>query len=295
MIRHPIIRTGSWLRLQSAALRTNPSKFIKPEAVPSIKSTSFHTSSRSFSQTTVKDDSNIHPQPTKDVRTGILATYSAPLSKTFVRLKIFSLSSLAAAITLTPALLFAPAEIGWSGRIGLCITALATSGASTAIFAWIGKPYVASMRLLSPSTANESLQKDCKDLIAKTNKTALQTNKPDLQTNKPALQTITTDWRLRKLQTTIYEPDLIRPTSRPLATWELASKAPSPQDIDEHSPFPITRLVASTRMEKSDELVGRYWATWQAPKVAGDCTQEGNIIRHYSIHEELLGDDWRVL
>lgn len=97
------------------------------------------------------------------------------------------------------------------------------------------------------------------------------------------------------MQTTIYEPDLIRPTSRPLATWELASKAPIPQDIDQLSSYPITRLVASTRMEKNNELIGRYWATWNAPKLAGDCTQEGNIIRHYSIHEELLGDDWRVL
>ena len=224
-----------------------------------------------------------------------MASYSAPLSKTFIRLKIFSLSSLAAAVALTPALLFAPAEIGWSGRIGLCITALATSGASTAIFAWIGKPYVGSMRLLSPIAANQSLLNDCNERIGKTNDKKPLSNELDLSISKPALQAITTDWRLRKLQTTIYEPDLIRPTSRPLATWELASKAPIPQDIDENSSFPITRLVASTRMEKNDELVGRYWATWQAPKLAGECMQEGNIIRHYSIHEELLNDDWRVL
>ncbi|PWN37495.1 uncharacterized protein FA14DRAFT_159524 [Meira miltonrushii] len=293
MIRYPII-PGSCQKLQSILVRTTSSKFIKPRAVHPIKLTSFHTSSCSFSQGLAKDD--LFSQPTaKDVGPSILATYSAPLSKTFVRLKIFSLSSLAAAITLTPALLLAPAEIGWSGRIGLCITALATSGASTAIFAWIGKPYVGSMRLLSPSIANQSLQKDCKEMIGKTSNQTSLLNGIDLSISKPALQTITIDWRLRKLQTTIYEPDLIRPTSRPLATWELASKAPIPQDIDENCPFPITRLVASTRMEKNDELVGRYWATWQAPKLAGDCTQEGNIIRHYSIHEELLGDDWRVL
>lgn len=244
----------------------------------------------------IKSDSNFHLQSKRDVQqTSVLATYSAPLSKTFIRLKIFSLSSLAAAIALTPALLFAPAEIGWSGRIGLCITALITSGASTAIFAWIGKPYVGSMRLLSPITANQALQNDCKEMIGKKNDKESLLKGLDLSISKPALQAITTDWRLRKLQTTIYEPDLIRPTSRPLATWELASKAPIPQDIDQLSSYPITRLVASTRMEKNNELIGRYWATWNAPKLAGDCTQEGNIIRHYSIHEELLGDDWRVL
>ena len=77
--------------------------------------------------------------------TRVLATYEGPLSATFRRLKLFSLGSLALASVLTPVLLLAPGEISMAGRVGLCITALATSGVSTALIAWIGTPYVGTM------------------------------------------------------------------------------------------------------------------------------------------------------
>lgn len=278
-----------------------PAPFLQTGLV--VKRTLYTTSpKRNDHVSTTESASPSTPSATSDKDASILATYSAPLAKTFVRLKIFSLSSLAAAIALTPALLLAPAEVGWAGRIGLCFTALATSGASTAIFAWIGKPYVGTMRLLAPEVARLSLQRDVTDPVGTASATAGTPATGITLDAKPAIEAITTDWRLRKLRTTIYEPSLIRPTSRPLATWELTAKPPALAQekpasavTSADSMAPATKLIAATRVVKGGKLVGRWWASWPVPGQAGQCMEEGSVIRHYSIHEELLDDEWRVL
>jgi hypothetical protein len=247
--------------------------------------------------TTSKDESTTS-KDSIDQADSILATYSAPLAKTFVRLKLFSLGSLTLATALSPLLMLAPADIGYAGRIGLCLTALATSGASTALLAWIGKPYVSQMNLLSGPASRVQLARDLPEGDDVLTKVALSGEQ------KPAIQAYTTDWRLQKLQTTVYEPALFRPTSRPFATWELPVTPPSMALQAQAGVQSVTRLVAATRNVKTDQVIGRWWARWTRDTPTkegsiwvsdGQCTEEGKVIRHFSIHENLLDEDWQVL
>jgi hypothetical protein len=245
------------------------------------------------------DSTEAHLPPTS-----ILASYKAPLAKTFIRLKMFSLGSLTLVSALCPVLMLAPSSIGLAGRIGLCITALATSGASTALIAWIGKPYVSEMQLLSGQYTREQLVRDLPEGDAELH--ALAKTRSD----KPAIQVLTTNWRLEKLQTTIYEPGLIRPTSRPFATWELPitppslAMSPGKHSQEAQQQQTLTKLVAVTRSAKSGKVVGRWWARWSRDtltkgedgwKSDGQCREEGKVLRHFSIHEDLLNEDWQVL
>lgn len=264
----------------------------------------------------------------------LLASYSAPLAKTFFRLKLFSLGSLALSSALCPALLLAPGEIGLGGRLGLCAVALATSGASTTLIAWIGKPYVGQMRLLTPKAAKTARERDSAEGAGppEASFAAAVDEKP-----RPAIEAVTTNWRLRLLRTTIYEPSLLRGTSRPFATWELAAQPPArplPRTQGEPSSSaattPLAKLVATTRDAKSGALVGRRWAVWSPDTLVrvpegstvlheddggaasadtgtgtgatpgtwlaeGRTVQQGPVVRHYSIHEELLDEQWQVL
>jgi hypothetical protein len=228
----------------------------------------------------------------------ILATYQAPLAKTFFRLKLFSLSSLTLATALSPVLMLAPAEIGYAGRLGLCVAALATSGSSTALLAWIGKPYVAEMKLLSGPASRAKLIRDLPEGDADLSKVALSGEE------RPAIQAYTLNWRLQKLQTIVYEPSLFRPTSRPFATWELPVTPPSISLQAQPGVNTVTRLVAATRNVKTDKIIGRWWARWTRDTLSkegsewrsdGLCTEEGKVIRHFSVHENLLDEDWQVL
>jgi hypothetical protein len=80
--------------------------------------------------------------------------YIGPLTQTFRRLKIFSLSSLVLASSLSPFILIVRSCLPTTAHAALAATALGTSGVSTALVAWCGRPYVTAMRSLSaPSTA----------------------------------------------------------------------------------------------------------------------------------------------
>ena len=197
--------------------------------------------------------------------TRVLATYEGPLARTFTRLKLFSLGSLALASVLTPVLLLAPGEISMAGRVGLCITALATSGVSTALIAWIGTPYVGSMRLLATPQRQHVMELN------------------------------TLDWRLRRRTTLVYEPSFLRPTSRPFAAWELSNNAPAPAQVPEAE---ITKQVAETIDDKSGTSKGT-WAVTYAPAAEGGASAKvvvkGKPTRYFNVHEELLGEDWQVL
>jgi hypothetical protein len=197
--------------------------------------------------------------------TRVLATYEGPLSATFRRLKLFSLGSLALASVLTPVLLLAPGEISMAGRVGLCITALATSGVSTALIAWIGTPYVGTMRLLATPQRQHVMELN------------------------------TLDWRLRKQTTLVYEPAFLRPTSRPFAAWEVTNNAPAPRDAPQAE---TTTKVAETIDDKTGTSKGT-WAVTYAPAADGGASAKvvvkGKPTRYFNVHEELLGEDWQVL
>lgn len=204
-------------------------------------------------------------------RSSVLATYEGPLARTFTRLKLFSLGSLGLASMLTPILLLAPGEISLAGRVGLSVTALATSGVSTALIAWIGTPYVGAMRLLP------------------------------LPQGKVAIELETVSWRLRPQRTLVYEPHFLRPTSRPFAAWEIANSAPTVRLAEGES---VEKLVAETFDVKTGKSLGKWIAKWDGStrtkdgeewKAVGRVEVKGRPTRYFNVHEELLGDDWQVL
>jgi len=81
------------------------------------------------------------PTPTESV-------YVGPLASTFRRLKIFSLSSLTLSCTLTPFMFLMESNLPTTARLALASIAVGTSGISTGLVGWCGKPYVAKFRRL---------------------------------------------------------------------------------------------------------------------------------------------------
>ncbi|UZJ53888.1 hypothetical protein CBS101457_003208 [Exobasidium rhododendri] len=297
------VRNASRGRLLGSSFESSSARVGFAITTPTQATTSTRSSAgtltakniRPFSSSIRKSVSNKSSSPTPS----ILASYNAPLSKTFFRLKTFSLGSLTLASALCPALLFAPGSISTAGRIGLCVTALVTSGGSTGLIAWIGKPYVTEMQLLTGASSKQQIVSDLPEGDSDLRNAALARDEV------PAIQVITRSWRLQKLRTTIYEPSLIRPTKRPFATWELPTTPPSlSMRNEEKSVQSITKLIAATRDAKTDKVVGRWWARWTRDTLSkdgndwksdGQCSEEGKVIRHFSIHEELLDEDWQVL
>ncbi|KAJ1034557.1 hypothetical protein NDA18_001413 [Ustilago nuda] len=218
-----------------------------------------------------------------------LATYTGPLASTFTRLKLFSLGSLGLATVLTPILLLAPGEISLAGRVGLCITALATSGVSTALIAWIGTPYVGTMRLLQPS-GTRSLGEIRKE-----------------EDEKVVMELNTVSWRLKRQKTLVYEPHFLRPTSRPFASWEITN-SPPPLALSQAEGKEVVKKVAETFDWKTGASLG-VWSvkyTRQAQqKGQGEAAEPYKMVaktevagkpnRYFNVHEELLGQDWQVL
>ena len=201
------------------------------------------------------------PGPKKDA-VAPLAEYEGPLARTFTRLKLFSVGSLGLASTLSPVILLAPGDISLAGRIGLATTAMATSGVSTALIAWIGQPYVGRMRLIAAPKESGS----------------------------PCIEADTVSWRLQPQITTIFDPSFIRPTSRPFATWELTNTPPAATQTG-------TRVVAETVDVKTGKVVGQWIAKYtdEAGVVRGSVETIGKPVRYFNVHEELLDDSWRVL
>ncbi|CAO1629182.1 unnamed protein product [Sympodiomycopsis kandeliae] len=204
----------------------------------------------------------------------ILATYQGPMAKTFYRLKIFSFSSLIMATCFIPVFIFAPAgeELTLAGRVALCVTGLLTSGGSTALVGWISKPYVGKMYLVKDAQG------------------------------KSFLECWTLSWRLKPLKTYIYQPQFVRPTSRPFASWELPTELGTSIEL----PSDQEKVQVSETIDvKSGKVVGSWWAESVAGTATshGDgqfkqsviCYSEGNPVTHFQVHEEVLGDDFRIL
>ncbi|SNX82732.1 uncharacterized protein MEPE_01438 [Melanopsichium pennsylvanicum] len=245
----------------------------------------------------------------------VIASYQGPLAKTFTRLKLFSLTSLGLASVLTPVLLLAPGEISLVGRIGLCMTALVTSGVSTALIAWIGTPYVGSMRLLKTSASFIPFYGD-QQVEENHNQLSSSSSSSSLQRDAVIMEINTISWRLQSRKTLIYQPTFLRPTSRPFAAWEITNSPPpltldpSTARIDQE--FVIRKVVAETFDVKSGSKLGSWIVKYNTNtftnsnhdlhgdvdgsyKLQGNMETIGKPIRYFNVHEELLGQDWHVL
>ncbi|KAF9192676.1 hypothetical protein BGZ51_005065 [Haplosporangium sp. Z 767] len=79
-----------------------------------------------------------------------LSIYDGPFSQTAKRLKLFSVSSLAATIALCPFIFILDAGISNGMRGGLAVAAVATSGSSTALVQWCLGSYVRKITIPNP-------------------------------------------------------------------------------------------------------------------------------------------------
>ncbi|GAC96898.1 hypothetical protein PHSY_004482 [Pseudozyma hubeiensis SY62] len=253
----------------------SPSHFSRSLPLPLLRTRPSTPLSRTLSTTPhLSNSSTPSPPPPSSSDSKVLATYTGPLSRTFTRLKLFSLGSLGLATILTPILLLAPGEISLIGRMGLSLTALATSGVSTALIAWIGTPYVSSMRLVS------------------------------IASQEPVMELDTVSWNLRARKTLVYEPTFLRPTSRPFASWEITNTPPAITTGGVEGM--VEKKIAETFDVKTGKSLGEWIVKYNSEvkqkaeqagewKTVGKVEVKGKPTRYFNVHEELLDEHWQVL
>jgi hypothetical protein len=211
--------------------------------------------------------------------------YVGPLTQTFRRLKIFSLSSLALASSLSPLIFIVESSLPSAARAALATTALATSGVSTALVAWCGRPYVTTMRRLTspptPSTAPVTVTAN--STTAYTTSAASSQkheHQPQQMThshneNAPAgIELTTLTLTLAPRATRVYDPAFLGDTSRAFARWELARSVQLPPE-DAGGVRPGEETVAET-LDAAGNVLGRWIVTWDK-NGEGSCRAEGHI------------------
>ncbi|KAI0042570.1 hypothetical protein FA95DRAFT_1564219 [Auriscalpium vulgare] len=220
-------------------------------------------------------------QSTPDSTTDTNVLYSGPLTKTFRHLKLFSLTSLGLSCTLTPFLFVIPSGLPFSARAALAITALGTSGISTALVAWCGRPYVTAIRRL-PAAPTPTPTPTTPINGAPPTHPAPSHN--DYAPAGVELQTLTL--ALRPLATRVYDPVFLADTERPFAKWELAGAVQLPAEDVGSVEEGEEETVAET-IDRQGEVVGRWIVRW-GKDGDGFCRGEGDVVRYFNVHEELL-------
>ncbi|KAI0090712.1 hypothetical protein BDY19DRAFT_936887 [Irpex rosettiformis] len=208
----------------------------------------------------------------RDPETGI---YVGPLTQTFRRLKIFSLSSLGLTAVMTPFLfiLETASSVPLVGRVALAGTLLLTSTVSTTMVGWLGLPYVTKL-------------------------VWLPAEKPDASSGgKQAVgvEMTTTTLMLKERITRVYDSAFLVPTNRPLAKWELAEVFKLQQKeleaAKKEGGLPTEETIAETT-DKDGNVLGRWIVKWSEDGT-GTCRHTGKMIRYFNVHEELLGKNGR--
>lgn len=188
--------------------------------------------------------------------------YRGPLTNTFRRLKIFSLSSLVWGFVVSPLMFILDGVSGLPmvARISLVAFAFTTSGVSTALIAWCGKPYVSSLRFIPPPPGI-----------------------PEDGIHRSSIVEMTTfTLALHPRITTIYDTAFLIPTNRPFAKFELAEafRLP-PAEVESEQlkgNLPRDETVAETR-DKKGNVVGRWVVQWDE-KGQGTCYEIGTVSRY---------------
>jgi hypothetical protein len=147
-----------------------------------------------------------------------------------------------------------------SARLALAGTALATSGISTYLVAWCGRPYVTTLKRV-PS--------------------------PDGGPDAPyTLEMTTTNLALRPRVTRVFDPTFLGETKRPFARWELAQRVMLPAE-EVQKPAPGTEETIAETADENGNVMGRWVVRW-GDNGMGECHEVGKVVRHFNIHEELL-------
>lgn len=179
----------------------------------------------------------------------INAIYHGPLTATFRNLKIFSLSSFGLASAITPFMFVIESSLPLVARVALAATAMMTSGVSTGLVAWCGRPYVASLRLLGPDDGEGAT----------------------------GIRMETTTLMLRPRFTTVYDTTFLAETRRPFAKWELAESVRLQASV--HAGGEET--VAETT-DAGGKVIGRWIVRWAEDGVTGTCREVGKVVRYVS-------------
>ena len=184
--------------------------------------------------------------------------YHGPLTTTFRRLKILSLSSLTLTFALTPFIfvLETTSSVPLVGRAALAGIAMATSSVSTALVAWCGRPYVTTLRWVEPDGAQAA-------------------------GSGRAVEMTTLTLGLKKRVTTVYDTAFLVPTSRPFATWELAEAFKlSESEVGSaraEGLIPREETIAETKTADGG-VIGRWVVSWDENGV-GTCREVGKVVR----------------
>jgi hypothetical protein len=191
--------------------------------------------------------------------------YYGPLSQTWRRLKIFSVSSLTLSTIMTPFmfLIETTSAVPLVARIALAGTVLTTSGISTAVVAWCSRPYVNKLHYFHVEDTSAVTPSQAAGKVLS------------------GMELITTSLTLRKRITRVYDTAFIVPTSRPFSKWELAEafQLPPAEAAAEKAKgnLPREETIAETLDEKGSVL-GRWIVKWDADG-SGTCRQVGKIQR----------------
>ncbi|KAI0002224.1 hypothetical protein BJV74DRAFT_794010 [Russula compacta] len=222
--------------------------------------------------------------------------YVGPLTSTFRRLKIFSLSSLVLASSLSPFIFIVESSLPSTARAALATTALVTSGVSTALVAWCGRPYVTTLRRLttsSTSTPSASINAAAAATTASPTFEAQQEGQQQQQTtnshneNAPAgIELTTLTLSLSPLTTRVYDPLFLGDTTRAFARWELAPRVQLPPE-DAAGVRPGAEETVAETLNGAGAVLGRWIVTW-GENGEGSCRAQGRVERHFNVHEELL-------
>ncbi|KDQ52826.1 hypothetical protein JAAARDRAFT_61636 [Jaapia argillacea MUCL 33604] len=196
--------------------------------------------------------------------------YRAPLAGTFRRLKIFSLSSLTLSFALSPFIFIIDSSLPLAARFILAATAVGTSGLSTALVSWVGRPYVAELQRFNLDGG-----------VSKPGGTS-------------GVEMTTYTLGLHKRLTRVYDTTFLVDTKRPFAKWELAESVELPlSELSEHGVEVGSEETVAEVLDKSGEIVGRWIVQWHLAKednekAVGKCRGIGQVVRHFNVHEELL-------
>lgn len=185
--------------------------------------------------------------------------YHGPLARTFKRLKLFSLSSLGLSAALTPFIFVIDSSLPTPARIALALTAIGTSGSSTALVGWCGAPYVSSMSRLSDTA---STGKD------------------------GAIQMVTNNMWLQGRKTSVFDPRFLKPTNRPFARWELAKVV----EVEYDDAMEGKEQVIAETTDNNGRVCGQWLVKWGSSGAAvepgtaptslvGQCRAEGRVVR----------------
>ena len=185
------------------------------------------------------------------------------------RLKIFSLSSLALAGSLSPFIFIVESSLPSTARVALAATALATSGVSTALVAWCGKPYVTTLRRLS-STTPTSLAP-----ASSSQKQQQHTAHSHNENTPGGIELITLTLALTPRATRVYDPAFLGDTTRAFARWELARTVLLPPE-DAAAVRPGEEETVAETLDSTGKVLGRWIVTW-GENGEGSCRAEGRV------------------